>query len=1289
MSDSFITIMIILIAAVLIFMVPVIAVSHRHDVTATQSVQTAVTEFVDKARTNGNIKQADYDSLLEKLESTGNVYDLRVSIQYIDENPSKKTSSDIADSVKIGENVYYIEYTTQIEEAFKKTDDGVIKLEAGDYVKVDVQNKNQTLYQNLKKTLYNLTNGQAGSIEGIHVALVVESTDGEQVGVENPGETGETFSINYNANGGEQSTCPPTQIKNKGKKLILSSIKPEWPGTNLRFAGWSEDPNATSAEYPSGGIYIKDKSTILYAVWKDVTYNIVYLPNISQIVTGLPEQDSELIKGGVYTIWEGREIPTTNAATFNGWNTRADGSGIAYNSGDVITIDENLILYAMWRFDTFTLVYDANAEGDIVNNMLASGQELAYNELFIIPDTIPTRENYDFLGWSTSPTGRAQYKPGDTCYLRPGQTTLYAIWGNGYTLKYNLNLTINGLAGEEIENIPADEKHYANEEFRLSNQIPTTKGFLFRGWAERPEGNMKYNEGSKFIMPDNDVTLYAVWEANQYQILFDANGGNTPEPTSKIVVYNSTYGELAKCSRTGYTFAGWFTEPVDGTEIKTTTLVKITSNQTLYAHWKIADYTLTYDANGGTGAPPAEKREGGKSKKLSTQRPRMDRYDFCGWAITSDATSARWGPGGFFSMPEEDTTLYAVWAKANYTLTYDANGGTGAPPAVQRRWDSITTLSTTEPTREGYLFKGWATTNSATTATYAPGANFTMPEANTTLYAVWERTIYTLTYDANGGIGAPPAEKREGGKSKQLSTQKPTMDRYDFCGWERTSDATSAMWGPGGFFIMPKADTTLYAVWGKTKYTLTYDANGGTGAPSAEQRRWDSINTLSTTEPTREGYLFKGWATTNSATTATYAPGSNFTMPEANTTLYAVWKKTTYTLTYDANGGTGAPPAEEREGGKSKQLSTQKPTRDRYEFFGWATTRDATSARWGAGALLFTMPKEDTTLYAVWGKQKYTLTYDANGGTGAPSSEERRWDSTTALSTTEPTREGYIFKGWATTNSATSATYTPGANFTMPEANTTLYAVWEAKTYTISYNANGGSGAPTAQTKTHGVNLILSTKVPTRTNYTFKGWGTSSTSTTAQYLPGGTYEENVNSTLYAVWELNTVDVTGISLNTTDDQWISNNASSVTLTATVSPSNATNKTVTWTSSNTAVATVNGGKITAVGAGKTTITATAGGKTATVDVYVYNAVLGDTSLNLTPDDARYIMRDSTGTVTGYFQPLDENGTKMILNNITGTTYRMLHYRNGYYVSGSGEYMVIGTTAKTTYFKNYGAW
>mgnify|MGYP003291274517 CR=1 FL=1 len=72
--------------------------------------------------------------------------------------------------------------------------------------------------------------------------------------------TANSYTVTYNANGGEQSTCPPTQIKNKGKKLILSSIKPEWPGTNLRFAGWSEDPNATSAEYPSGGIYIKDNT---------------------------------------------------------------------------------------------------------------------------------------------------------------------------------------------------------------------------------------------------------------------------------------------------------------------------------------------------------------------------------------------------------------------------------------------------------------------------------------------------------------------------------------------------------------------------------------------------------------------------------------------------------------------------------------------------------------------------------------------------------------------------------------------------------------------------------------------------------------------------------------------------------------------------------------------------------------------------------------------------------------------------------------------------------------------
>lgn len=148
----------------------------------------------------------------------------------------------------------------------------------------------------------------------------------------------------------------------------------------------------------------------------------------------------------------------------------------------------------------------------------------------------------------------------------------------------------------------------------------------------------------------------------------------------------------------------------------------------------------------------------------------------------------------------------------------------------------------------------------------------------------------------------------------------------------------------------------------------------------------------------------------------------------------------------------------------------------------------------------------------------YTVTYNANGGSGAPSSQTKWKDQTLKLSTTKPTRTGYSFLGWSASSSATSATYAAGANYTA-NAAATLYAVWKANTYTVSYNANGGSGAPSSQTKTYGVNLTLSSAKPTRTNYNFKGWGTSASATTVSYAAGASYTANAAITLYAIWEL--------------------------------------------------------------------------------------------------------------------------------------------------------------------------
>lgn len=148
----------------------------------------------------------------------------------------------------------------------------------------------------------------------------------------------------------------------------------------------------------------------------------------------------------------------------------------------------------------------------------------------------------------------------------------------------------------------------------------------------------------------------------------------------------------------------------------------------------------------------------------------------------------------------------------------------------------------------------------------------------------------------------------------------------------------------------------------------------------------------------------------------------------------------------------------------------------------------------------------------------YTVQYNANGGSGAPGKQTKWKDQTLTLSSTKPTRTGHSFSNWNTKSDGSGTSYSSGGSYTA-NSGTTLYAIWTANTYQVTFNANGGTGAPVAQTKTYGKTLTLSSTKPTRTNYNFKGWGTSASATTASYQAGGSYTSNAPLALYAVWEL--------------------------------------------------------------------------------------------------------------------------------------------------------------------------
>ena len=460
------------------------------------------------------------------------------------------------------------------------------------------------------------------------------------------------------------------------------------------------------------------------------------------------------------------------------------------------------------------------------------------------------------------------------------------------------------------------------------------------------------------------------------------------------------------------------------------------------------------------------------------------------------------------------TINYTIIQSAEtYSIYYNCVGGSGTPSTQTKTYNVNLQLSSVRPSRSGYTFLGWSPSSSATAPMYSPGSTFS-ENRSLTLYAVWKANTYTISYYANGGSGVPVNQIKTQDINLVLSGISPTRTGYTFLGWSTLSYATVAQYQPNATYF-GNGNMTLYAVWEEKTYAITYSGNGGTGIPSGQIKKYGTNLTLSYTKPTREGYTFLGWSTNKSASTPSYYPGSSLSLNQ-DMTLYAVWENEKYTISYNANGGSGAPSSQTKTYGYDLTLSYTKPTRTGYTFAGWATSSNATVVTYAPGSTY--RFDGDGTLYAVWTANTYTVTYYANGGLGAPSSQTKTYGYDLTLSYTKPTRTGYTFSGWATSSSATIVTYAPGSIYRF-DGNVTLYAVWTMNTYKVSYSSNGGQYAPSQQTKTYGIDLVLSTEEPFRAGYTFLGWSTDSAASVAQYQPGVTYYANSSTTLYAIWQV--------------------------------------------------------------------------------------------------------------------------------------------------------------------------
>ena len=333
-------------------------------------------------------------------------------------------------------------------------------------------------------------------------------------------------------------------------------------------------------------------------------------------------------------------------------------------------------------------------------------------------------------------------------------------------------------------------------------------------------------------------------------------------------------------------------------------------------------------------------------------------------------------------------------------------------------------------------------------------------------------------------------------------------------------------------------------VYISTTYTIKYAGNGNTGGSTANTTCYYGINcTLRSNGFSRTGYKFNNWKIGSTNYNAGATVKNLSTTDGATVTATAQWSGNSYTIKYAGNGNTGGSTANTTcKYGSNCTLKTNGFSKTGYHFTGWKIG----STNYNAGATVKNLTSSSggtVTATAQWAANTYTIKYAGNRNTGGSTANTTcTYGSNCTLRANGFTRTNYNFTGWKIGGTNYSARATV-KNLTSTNGGTvTATAQWTLKKYTISYNANGGSGAPGSQTKTHGTAITLRGTRPSRSGYTFVGWGTSSTTHTASYQPGNSYSGNSNVTLYAIWK-KTITIT---FNRNKAAWMGNSSKSCTM-----------------------------------------------------------------------------------------------------------------------------------------------
>lgn len=696
----------------------------------------------------------------------------------------------------------------------------------------------------------------------------------------------------------------------------------------------------------------------------------------------------------------------------------------------------------------------------------------------------------------------------------------------------NGKITIQSIAGKRTDGNYGNYSNNSNNYLNLTINGVTKKvkcklidfrGSSYQAWTNFTDQTWTGLNGScklsVYISCTSSFVTGSTFSGNinagysSYTLTYDANGGWV-SPTSATRASNATLGTLPTPSRSGYSFAGWFTAASGGTQVSSSTVMG-NGNRTIYAHWNLNYYTLYFNANGGSVSPTSRSVGYGQAYG-ALPTPSWTGRIFQGW-FTAASGGSQVSSGT--TMGAGNATIYAHWTLNSYKQVINvryqqANGSYGSYSAV---------------VNSNYNYGSTCSWSRAADSVYnAASISYTVTSANTK-YVDVTRKSYTLTLKPDSGTynGSTSNYTTSGYAESSISLSTPAKDNCQFFGFVTTS-------GNGTYDNSYSFDDPASY---KQIEVSVYD-NNSSGQVSITRETRSNDNPLPNT------YQLK-ITTSGPGTTPGYGGFHRITNAVSGKKFYHTFLAKVpvgYTLNI-ANNAVG-------EGGTLTWVTNNKGTGnwEVYEYevicgttgefssFGFVyLTGGSLPVTWYLGTsnisrqdksgITYNFQTSNTTLNANYIPNYYCVQFDGNGGSGSMDILNCYYGATRILPNNQFTRDTYKFVGWNTKADGSGTSYSNQqqiSNLTSTNrAFITLYAQWELDTLTVSFDGMGGENTPNEISYSYDESgtIILPDNILTKSHYGFLGWDTDPSGTTVVYKRGAEYPRSIqeNVTLYAVW----------------------------------------------------------------------------------------------------------------------------------------------------------------------------